>query len=114
MTCGVPDTSLLSKFVDQRFTGLTWNASALWHHDAKVRQAKMAYLDPKILSSTVVGLQEVHGGAVDAQVLFQKFNATHFWHHNPAEDPACGGNSTLISKEFSLGAAVTHEDIVAG
>eukprot|EP00973_Karenia_brevis_P064725 8990953-Karenia_brevis.AAC.1 len=66
MTCGVPDTSLLSRFVDQRFTGFTWNASALWHHDTKVRQAKMAYVEPKILSSTVVGLQEVHGGAVDA------------------------------------------------
>eukprot|EP00973_Karenia_brevis_P075332 10465170-Karenia_brevis.AAC.1 len=74
----------------------------------------MAYVEPKILSSSVVGLQEFHGGAVDAMVLFHKFNATHFWHHNPAEDPACGGTTTFIGKEFSSGATVTHEDIVAG
>eukprot|EP00973_Karenia_brevis_P048598 6747405-Karenia_brevis.AAC.1 len=74
----------------------------------------MAYVEPKILSSTVAGLQEVHGSEVDAMVFFQKFNDTHHWHHNPAEDPASGGNTTFIGKEFSLGATVTHEDIVAG
>eukprot|EP00973_Karenia_brevis_P086731 12025719-Karenia_brevis.AAC.1 len=74
----------------------------------------MAYIEPKILSSSVVGLQEVHGGTVDAGILFQKFNDTHFWHHNPADDPACGGSTTFIGKESSSGASVSHEDIVAG
>eukprot|EP00973_Karenia_brevis_P022568 3105543-Karenia_brevis.AAC.1 len=58
MTCGVPDPSLFSRFVDLRYTGLTWNASALWHHDTKNRQAKMAYVETKSLSSSVVDLQE--------------------------------------------------------
>eukprot|EP00973_Karenia_brevis_P066381 9225709-Karenia_brevis.AAC.1 len=74
----------------------------------------MVYVEPKILSSTVVGLQEVHGGVVDASVLFHKFNATHHWHHNPAEDPASGGTTTFIGRDFSSGANVSHEDIVAG
>eukprot|EP00973_Karenia_brevis_P087071 12074684-Karenia_brevis.AAC.1 len=70
----------------------------------------MAYVEPEILSSPGVGLQDVHGGAVDASV-FHKFYFSHPWYQELAEDPASGGDPNFFGRKFSPGARITHEDI---
>eukprot|EP00973_Karenia_brevis_P076770 10663551-Karenia_brevis.AAC.1 len=46
----------------------------------------MAYAETRTLSSSIVGLHEAHGGAVDALVLLHRFYASYRWHLNPTED----------------------------
>eukprot|EP00973_Karenia_brevis_P060995 8482042-Karenia_brevis.AAC.1 len=43
-TCGVPSSSVLSKFRNSRFNGFSWNAQAVLNKDVGVRRHKTNFL----------------------------------------------------------------------